>query len=151
VINYRNTNKTFVLFIFPSFSLLVMLYDPTDLIWRQGIPFEVWLVVQPSSTVSKLRYSGVFLSSKVTATISVHSHLISISTLSLTERRDTRDKWPLLRNPERSCWNRHTSVKIVLSTAHGFIESRNKNINLCTSGNEHWTKFCVSILEVTIS
>ena len=38
-----------------------------------------------------------------------------IITLSLTDRhdwRDTQGKWPLARNPDRSWWHRHTSLKL---------------------------------------
>ena len=36
----------------------------------------------------------------------------SIITLIISDRRDTRDKWPLARNPDRSWWNTHTSLKL---------------------------------------
>ena len=41
--------------------------------------------------------------------------IISLSPFPLADRRDWRDtrfKWHLARNPDRSCWHRHTSVKL---------------------------------------
>ena len=37
---YTNDLPCPVLSLFPSFSLPDALYDPTDLIWRKGTPFE---------------------------------------------------------------------------------------------------------------
>ena len=60
-------------------------------------------------------FPGFFLSYKVNSSRSVHNpryHLII--TLSLGDRADwhnTLDKRPLARNPERSWWHRHTSLK----------------------------------------
>ena len=65
----------------------------------------------------------VFLSCKANARRSVHSprdHLII--TLIISDRRDTREKWPLARNPEISWWHRHTSLMLFwpqLIAAHG--------------------------------
>ena len=36
-----SSDSILALFLFPSFSLLDVLCDPTDLIWRKGILFEV--------------------------------------------------------------------------------------------------------------
>ena len=36
----RNQLREFVLSLIPSFTLPYVLYDPTDLIWRNGTPFE---------------------------------------------------------------------------------------------------------------
>jgi hypothetical protein len=76
-----------------------------------------WLSAQPlHQTVSKLRFSNVFLNRKALARRSVHSprdHFIII--LIISDRPDwlkTRGKWPLARNPERSWWHRHTSLKL---------------------------------------
>ena len=55
---------------------------------------------------------GVFLSCKANARRSVHSHQDHfIITLIISDRRDTRGKWPLARNPDRSRWHRHTNWK----------------------------------------
>ena len=40
---------------------------------------------------------------------------ISLSPLSLAERRDTRGKWPLAKNQNNSWWHRHTSLKLFWS------------------------------------
>ena len=39
--------------------------------------------------------------------------IISLSPLSLADRRDTWGKWPLARNPDRSWWHHHTTLKLV--------------------------------------
>ena len=66
-------------------------------------------------TVFYLRFSGVFLSCKANARRSVHSPQDRfIITLIISDRRhwrDTRGKWPLARNPDRSWWHRHTNWK----------------------------------------
>ena len=59
------------------------------------------------------QFSLVFLSSKANASRPVHSpldHFIII--LIISNWRDTRGKWPLARNPDRSSWHRHTSLKL---------------------------------------
>ena len=38
--------------------------------------------------------------------------IISLSNLSLTDRCDTRGKWPLARNPDRSWWYCHTCLQL---------------------------------------
>ena len=73
-----------------------------------------WLVAQPlHQTVSELRFSGVLFGCKANARRSVHSpqdHFII--TLIISDWCDTRGKWPLARNPNRSWWHRHTSPKL---------------------------------------
>ena len=41
--------------------------------------------------------------------------------------RDTRGKWPFSRNPNRSWWHRHTSLKLFLAAAHGPMDNRPAN------------------------
>ena len=101
----------------PTPSLPDLLCDPTDLIWRKGTPFEVMIGRTALSSDGHLaEIFRVFLSRKVNAKKSVHSpqdHFII--TLIISDRRDWRDtrgKWPLARNPDRSWWHRHTSLKI---------------------------------------
>ena len=103
-----------VLPLFPSFSLLEVLCDPTDLIWRKKTPFEAMADrTAPSSDVSYLRFPGVFLSCKENTRRSMHSpqdhFIIILITSDRLDWRDTRDKWPLARNPDRSTatlvWN----------------------------------------------
>ena len=36
---------------------------------------------------------------------------------------DTRDKWPLARNPDRSWWHLHTNWKFFLAAAHGSMDN----------------------------
>ena len=90
---------------YPSSSLPDALCDPTDLIWREGTPFEV-MTGRRAFVVSLL--AEVFLTCKVNAMRSVRSpqhHLII--TLSSADRRDTRDKWP-----DRNWWYRHISINL---------------------------------------
>ena len=53
------------------------------------------------------RFSGIFLSWM--AEQPPGSFFI---TLINSDWRDTRGKWPLFRNPDRSWWHRHTSLKL---------------------------------------
>ena len=76
-------------------------------------------VAQPlHQTVSQLRFSGVFLSFKANARagdLCTVPRIISLSSLSLaTDVTDATlgESWPLVGNPERSCWHRHTSLKL---------------------------------------
>ena len=60
-----------------------------------------------------MRFFGVFLSRKENAWRSVHSpwdYFIIIINSDRSDWRDTRGKWPLARNPDRSWWHRHTSL-----------------------------------------
>ena len=100
-----------------SFSLPDVLCDPTDLIWRKGTPFKVMTGrTAPSSDGLLADFSVIFLGWKANARRSVHSpqdHFII--TLIISDRcdwRDTRGKWPLASNPNRSSWHRHTSLKL---------------------------------------
>ena len=62
------------------------------------------------------RFSGVFLSCKANAGRSVHSpqdhFIISLIISDRRDWRDTRGKWSLARNPDRSWWYHHTSLKL---------------------------------------
>ena len=60
---------------------------------------------------------GVFLSRKTNANLRDRFSI----TLIISDRRDRRDtlgKWPLARNPDRSWWHRHTSLKLFLAAAY---------------------------------
>ena len=37
------------------------------------------------------------------------------------------DKWPLARNPDRSWWHCHITIKLFLATANVFMYAKNKN------------------------
>ena len=53
--------------------------------------------------------------------------IISLSPLLLADRcvwHDTRSKWPLSRNLDRSWWHHHTGWKPLLAAVHGSIDSR---------------------------
>ena len=82
---------------------------------RKGPHLRRWLVAKSlHQTVSKLRFAGVFLSCKANTWRSVHSpqdHFIILIISDRRDWRDTRGKWPLARNPDRSWWHRHTSLK----------------------------------------
>ena len=62
------------------------------------------------------RFLGVFLGCKANAITSVHSlqdHIIITLIISeWSDRRYTQGKWPLARDPDRSWWHRHTSLKL---------------------------------------
>ena len=96
---------------------------------EKGFHLRRWRIAQPSSTVSQLRFSGVFLSSIVNARISMHRPRYHfIITLIISERCDWRGiwgKWPLGRNPDRIWWYRHTILIIFLATSHGSMDNRN--------------------------
>ena len=99
-----------VLSLIPSFSLPDMLCDPTDFIWRKWIPFE-GLTGRTAPSSYGLLAEG-FLGCKANGRKSVHSpqdHFII--TLIISDWRDTRGKWPLARNLDRSWWHRHTNWK----------------------------------------
>ena len=53
----------------------------------------------------------VFLNCKANARRSVYSSRYHLIILSLADRPDTWDKWPLARNRDRSWWYRHTGLK----------------------------------------
>ena len=80
-------------------------------LWGKGPNLRQWLVAQPSSTVS---LAEVFLSCKANARRSVHSpryHLIITHIIwRLTWLSGKVVIGP--RNPERSWWHRHTSLKL---------------------------------------
>ena len=60
-----------------------------------------------------LTVSRCFPSCKINARRSVHSPgIVSLSPLSLADRRDTRGKWSLAKKPDRSLWHRYTSLKL---------------------------------------
>ena len=70
----------------------------------------------------------VSLSCKANARRLVHSPRYNfIIPLSLVDRRDWHNiwgKWLLARNPDRSWWHRHTSLKLFLTAIHGSMDNR---------------------------
>ena len=77
-----------------------------------------WLVAQPSSKVPSWGFPGFSLSDRyMPGDLCTAPGIFSLSPLSLSDRRDRRDwrdtrsKWPLARNPDRSWWHYHISVK----------------------------------------
>ena len=80
-----------------SFSHPEVICDPTDVIWRQWTPFEAM-----TDRVAFIRRSPSW-GKDIYAQPSASSHY---------DRRDTRGKWPLVMNPGRSLWHRHSSLKI---------------------------------------
>ena len=70
-----------------------------------------------SHSLHRRLLAEVFLSCKANARRSMHSPRYHfIITLSLPDRRDWRDsrgKWHLARNPDRSWWQRHISLKLL--------------------------------------
>ena len=106
--NYRNRFSTIVVNI-SSFFLPHVFCDANEVMWRKILRRS--LVEQPSSHL--LRFSRIFLDLKVNTRKSVHRlGSISPSSLSLADWRDTRGKYPLARNLNRSWWHRHKSIKI---------------------------------------
>ena len=106
-----------VLSLFPSFSLPDVLCDLTDLICRKGSHLSWWLVVEPfHQMVPKLRFSEVFLDWKTNTRWSVHSpqdyFIITLIISDWRDWHDTRGKWSLARNLDRSWWQRHTSLTL---------------------------------------
>ena len=85
--------------------------DVTVLIWRKGTPFEAMIGRTALSSDGLL--GEVFLSCKANARRSVHSSqdhfIITLIISEWRDWRDTRGKWPLPRNPDRSWWHRHTN------------------------------------------
>ena len=77
------------------------------------LPFEAMTgCTAPSSHGLLAEVSRVFLGCKVNARRSVHSPQYHfIITFIISDWRDTRGKWPLARNPDRSWWHRHTNWK----------------------------------------
>ena len=78
-------------------------------------------------------FLGFSLGCKANARRSVHSPPLIIS-----DRRDwhnTRGKWPLARNPDRSCWHRHTSVKSFFGRSLWLHE---RKITLIISDRRDW-------------
>ena len=87
----------------PSRFLTCYAILPT-LFGGKGPHLRRWLIAQPlHQTVSWLRFSGFFLGSKANARRSVHSpRIISLSPLSLVTDATLGEKWPFVRNPDRS-------------------------------------------------
>ena len=87
---------------FRVFSLPEVVCDPTDVSKRYGTPFEA------STCRTTFIYgllSEVFLGCKVNARRYTHSPgIISLSHLSLADRRGTRGKWPLAGNRTGARW-----------------------------------------------
>ena len=132
----KNTNteatKTYiydpVLFSLPSSFLIYSAILLTSFRGK-GPLLNRWLVTQPSSSVSYLRFSGIFLSCKLNARRSDHSlhfHLIFIIISRQTDWRGTRSKWPLTMNPFTGLWHHHTSLKVFffLSAAYDSMCSK---------------------------
>ena len=106
--------------IFPSvqkhdifFSIEMLMFIFKWIIQGKGPHLRWRLVAQPSSTVSLLRlFSAIRWMPGDLCTV---PGIISLSPLSLADKRnwcDTRGKWPLARNPDRSWWHSHTSLKL---------------------------------------
>ena len=98
----------------------------------KGPHLSRWMVQQLHLTVSYLRLSEVFLSCKANAKRSVHSprdhFIISLIISDRRDWRDTRGKWPLARNPNRSCWHRHNSVKLFFPPSLWLHERQKKTL-----------------------
>ena len=95
-----------------SISFPGVLCDPTDVIRRKRTPFEAMIGrTAPSSNGLLVEIFWSFLSCKARRSVqSPQDHFII--TLIISERRDRRDtrgKRPLARNPDRSWWHRHTN------------------------------------------
>jgi hypothetical protein len=78
----------------------------------KGRHLRRWLVAQPlHQTVF-----WCFPHFKANARIPVHSpqdhFIITLIISDWRDWRDTQGKWPLARNPDRSWWHRHTSLKL---------------------------------------
>ena len=106
-----------VLSCFPPFSFPDGLCDPTDLICRKGSPFEAMTGrTAPSSDGLLAEVFWGFPQLLANARRSVHSpqdhFIITLLTSDRRDWRDTRGKWPLARNPDRSCRHGHTSVML---------------------------------------
>ena len=98
----------------PSF-IPDVLCDPTDIIWRNGTPFEAMTGrTTPSSDGLLAEVSRGFpqMWGKCQE-ICVQSQDQFIITLIFSDRRDTRGKWPLARNPDRCWWHHHISFKFL--------------------------------------
>ena len=90
-----------ILSFFHFFSVPDVLCDLTDLIWRKGAPLKA--MNGRTAHLSDGLLVEVFLSCKANARRSQHSRWdYFIIILIISDRRDTRGKWPLARNPDRS-------------------------------------------------
>ena len=105
--------RPFLLSSILPFWLAMRSYRPhleeRDSIWDNDWP-------APLSDGLLAKIFGVFLSCKTNARRSVHSHQDHFIITLISDRRDWRDtrgKWFLARNPDRSCW--HTRLKFFLS------------------------------------
>ena len=95
-----------------------LLYNPTDLIGREGTPFEAndwsYSLHRQSPSWRFLGFSSVVR--QMTGDLCTAPGSISLSPLPLADRRDwcdTRGKWPFARNPDRSGWHRHNNIKFL--------------------------------------
>jgi hypothetical protein len=78
----RTYNRNSILSFFPFFSLLDFLCDPTDLIWRKGIPFEA--IIGRKATSSDFLLAEVFLGHKAkSGDMCTAPGIISLSSSSL--------------------------------------------------------------------
>ena len=107
---------------FPYFlpSLFIKCFAILSLSFIGKVPhLRRWLVAQSSSDSLHLRFSRVILNREANSRRSVYSpqdHFISILIISdRRDWRDTRSKWPLVRNPDRSWWHRHSNWKFFWS------------------------------------
>ena len=97
-----------------------------------------WVVIQPSSDCLLIEVFRGFL--RVNARRSLQSpryHLII--TLIISDRRDcpnTRDKWPLARNPNSSWWYRHTSIKHFFSRSSRLHGQQGRSYWRCLDRHE---------------
>ena len=111
-------------------SILVALLTPSFPYFLPS-PFPTYCAILPTSFGGKglhLRFSGVSLSYKANARRSVESpqdhFIITLIISNRRDWRDTRGKWPLARNPDRSWWHRHAKWKFFFAAAHGSIDKR---------------------------
>ena len=98
--------------ILPSFSVPAVLYNPAC----KELHLCRRMVVQPSSDGLLAEVSRGFLQPKINARRFLHSPLFH-RIITLINTREScltwhSGKWPLARNPDRSCWHRHTILKI---------------------------------------
>ena len=110
-------------------SLPDVLCDPMNLIWMKGTQFEKMTGRTAPSSDGFL--AEVFWGFSSVVRRSVHSpqdHFII--TLIISDRRDTRGKWPLARNPDRSWWHRHTSVKLFGRSLWLHVRQKNEAMDL---------------------
>ena len=100
-------------FLFPSWRCL--LCNPTDLIWRKGTPAGAMTSRSLHRRPSNWSFPWFFSVLRYIPGDLCTAPGITLLPLSLADRRDwcdTRGKWPLARNPDKSWWHRNTSLKL---------------------------------------